>query len=101
MTPQTIDEMLEALAPALRSKRKARELLQNYWSDKIALLWTVEDVYRAARENEITLSGSQAHQILEDLIKHHNPRYGLQWRDVVALARQFGKQQRPMKRTRA
>jgi len=86
-----IDEQLEALRPALKSERKARQLLEEYWSDKIPLIWTTEDVHIAANEIETVLTETQAREILRDLYQHHNAQYGLKWEDLTESIRQSGK----------
>lgn len=85
-----IDEILDKLTPALKSRRKAREQLERYWSDKIALIWTNEDVHRAANEREIVLTEKEARQVLTNLHQHHNKQTGLQWADVIEVIQQTG-----------
>jgi hypothetical protein len=82
MHEHNIIEMLYALAPALKSRRKAEALLRNYWSDKMAIIWSTEDVHRSANERETVLTQEEARTILTDLHQHHNAQYGLQWKDL-------------------
>jgi hypothetical protein len=82
MHDHNIIEMLDALAPSLKSKRKAEALLRGYWSDKIALIWSTEDVHRAANERETVLTQEEARTILTELHEHHTAQYGLQWKDL-------------------
>jgi hypothetical protein len=82
MHEHNIVEMLSILAPTLKSKRKAEALLRGYWSDKMAIVWSTEDVHRAANERETVLTKGEARSILTDLHQHHNAQYGLQWKDV-------------------
>ena len=35
-----ITELLELLRPVLKSRRRAKLLLADYWADRIALIWT-------------------------------------------------------------
>lgn len=60
-------EIIETLRPALRSITKAERLLDDYWADKIALVWTTEHIYRAANENKTVLTEEQARQLLHNL----------------------------------
>lgn len=83
MDPHTFEEMLEVLKPAIKSQRKAREILEKYWSDKMALIWTTQDVHRAANEIETVLTEAEAQEILKDLHRHHNIHYGLKWSDLT------------------
>ena len=91
MHDHTIIEMLAALGPTLKSRKKAQALLRNYWSDKIAIIWSTEDVHRAANERETVLTAKEAREVLQELLEHHNPQYGLQWKDVVDVIGDMGK----------
>ena len=90
MHEHNIVEMLEKLTPALKSRRKAEEILRNYWSDKMAIIWSTEDVHRAANERETVLTKEEARAILTDLHQHHNAQYGLQWKDVYEAIENSG-----------
>jgi len=80
-----INGMLRALKPAIKSRRKARHTLQKYWRNRIAIIWTVDDVYRAANERSLALSQQQAIAILQRFFASHNKQYGLQWSDLIDL----------------
>lgn len=80
---QLIAELLQHLRPSLRSVGKARQLLTDYWADRIALLWTTNDVHRAANEVRTVLTEQQARTILLNLHDNYRPQYGLEWRDVT------------------
>jgi hypothetical protein len=83
-----IEQQLATLQPVLRSRNKARQLLGQFWSDKIALLWTTEEIHRAANESRTVLTEAEARTVLNDLHAHYNPQLGLQWRDVVESVKQ-------------
>ncbi|MEI7733200.1 MAG: hypothetical protein WCO56_26755 [Verrucomicrobiota bacterium] len=76
-------ELLKALAPVIKNQSKAKHLLEKYWQDKIALVWTTQQVHRAANEIETVLTEAEAIEILQDLYQHHNPQYGLRWSDLT------------------
>ena len=78
-----IEEMLHVLEPVLNGHGKAQAILEHYWEDKIALVWTTQDVHRAANEIEVALTEKEARELLHDLHEHHNQQYGLQWKDVT------------------
>ena len=80
---QLVNELLAQLRPALRSVSKARQLLTGYWTDRIALLWTTDDVHRAANETKTVLTEPQARTILLALHDNYRPQYGLEWADVT------------------
>lgn len=73
------------LQPAVKSKSKAEQLLKSYWQDRMALVWTIDQVHRAANENKTVLTDQEATKILYALHYHHNPQYGIRWEDLTAL----------------
>ena len=85
-----IAELLELLRPLLTSRRKAKLLLDDYWADRIALIWTTQQVHRAANEKRFALTEADARDILRQLHLHHNPQYGLRWSDVAEHIQQSG-----------
>ena len=80
-----IEEMFKALRPVLKNKAIAKKILKRYWRDKIAIVWDVEDVHRAANERELALTDNEAAEILKDLHDHHNAQYGIKWEDICGL----------------
>ncbi len=85
MNPHTLHQMLQALKPVIRCQGKAKRLLERYWSDKIALIWSVANIHCAANECEVALTRKEAIEILQDLHQHHNRQYGLRWSDVTQI----------------
>jgi len=85
-----VTELLEHLRPSLRSVSKARQLLTDYWADRIALLWTTQDVHRAANETKTVLTEPQARTILRTLHDDYRPQYGLEWADVTKAIEESG-----------
>uniref|UniRef100_A0A6M3L954 Uncharacterized protein n=1 Tax=viral metagenome TaxID=1070528 RepID=A0A6M3L954_9ZZZZ len=62
-----------------------REALFSYWHDKIAIVWTVEDVQEYARENHadgIKLTDDQAREILNDVFDNTSAEYGISWETI-------------------
>ena len=78
-----ITDLLDKLRPVLKSRRRAKQLLDAYWADRIVLIWTTQDVHRAANENRLVLTEAEARDLLRALHLHHNPQYGLRWSDVA------------------
>jgi hypothetical protein len=85
MKPEEIAGMLKALKRALSSQRKAEQILKRYWRDKQAIIWTVEQVHRAANERECVFTDAEAREVLFELTQHHNPQYGIKWQDLLEL----------------
>ena len=74
--------MLYALGPALKDPVKAGQILERFWANKIAIVWTSAHIHRAANDKQVVLTEKQARQILHDLHLHHNYQYGLRWSDL-------------------
>ena len=87
---QLIAALLQQLRPALKSVGKAEQLLNDYWADRIALLWTTKDVHRAANESKTVLTEPQARTLLRNLHDNYHAQYGLEWRDVSEAVEQSG-----------
>lgn len=85
MNPEEVTALLKALKPALSSQSKAEQILKKYWRDKQAILWTIEQVHRAANERERVLTDAQARVLLHEFIRHHNPQYGIKWWDLLKV----------------
>jgi hypothetical protein len=83
MHDYVIEAMVEALKPTLKNPAKAKQILERFWSDKIALVWDVQDVHAAANEREVALTNKEAIKVLHELHHYHNKQYGLQWKDVT------------------
>jgi hypothetical protein len=84
MHQHTIKGMLRALRPMLKDNIAAQQRLERYWLDKIAIVWTTEDVHRAANERELALTEEEATHVLQRLLDRHDAQYGLKWADITA-----------------
>jgi hypothetical protein len=81
-------ELLDAFRPALKSYRRAEKVLDKYWRDRQAIIWTIEQVHRAANERERVLTNAEARELLREFIRHHNPQYGIKWQDLLEIIEQ-------------
>lgn len=77
--------MLKDLKPVLSSQRKAELILSKYWQNKSAIIWTIEQVHRAANERERVLTNAEARELLNEFVRNHNPQYGVKWQDLLEL----------------
>ena len=77
-----IDQMVRKLTPVLHDPDLAKTILKRYWNKKMALVWSVEDVHRAANERERVLTDKEAAQILQILLHQHNKQLGIRWSDL-------------------
>ena len=83
MDQRIIKDMVLKLAPILKDKIRAEIILKNYWSRRMALVWSIEDVHRAANELEVALTRKEAITVLQILCQQHNPQFGLKWEDLT------------------
>ena len=83
------EAMVKALKPVLKNPAKAQQILERFWTDKIALVWDVQDVHTAANEREVALTNQEAIEVLQELHHYHNKQTGLQWKDVTCYIEEY------------
>ena len=79
-----IEQMVRRLSPVLKDQAKAEVILKRFWRTRMALVWVVEDVHRAANERELALTNDEAINVLQTLLDQHNAQLGLRWSDITA-----------------
>jgi len=84
-----IEAMVKALKPALKNAAKAQQILERFWTDKMALVWDVQDVRTAANEREVALTPREAIKVLQELHHYHNKQTALQWKDVTCYIEEY------------
>lgn len=84
MDQHHIDGMVQRLKPAIKDPARAKIILQRYWRTRMALVWSIEDVHRAANEREVALTNPEAIAVLETLHRQHNKQCGIKWEDLTA-----------------
>ena len=84
-----IQDMAISLVEAgLATERKQVELvLQRYWTDKVAVVWTTEDVHAAQNdfdevEQTSSLSEERAESILQKAFDKHDASEGITWESL-------------------
>jgi hypothetical protein len=78
-----IEAMVKTLKPVLKNPAKATQILERFWSDKMALVWHVQFVHTAANEREVALTRQEAIKVLRELHHYHNRQHGIKWEDVT------------------
>ena len=64
-------------------KGKIKEALDQYWHDKIAIVWNIEDVQEYAKENyNVDIEDEPAREILNDVFD--NMDYGVTYQTIDA-----------------
>jgi hypothetical protein len=91
-----ISAMVEELTAAsmLSDRAAAENIFNTYWQDKIALVWTTDDV-RAALTGDMDFDNEQkdenwedcitedeAIEALQSVLKHHDCSYGVTWETI-------------------
>jgi hypothetical protein len=61
--------------------------LDRFWADKIALVWTHDDVLICAARMDVTLSAREADLALELLWDDYDAQVGVNWDSVEAAIR--------------
>jgi hypothetical protein len=84
-----IKAMILALKPTLKNPKRADEILDRYWRDKIAIVWSLRDVHTAANEREVALTNQEAIKVLREIHHEHNKQYGLKWEDVTDYIEEY------------
>jgi hypothetical protein len=84
-----IEAMVKALKPTLKNPRKAKHILDRFWSDKMALVWDVQFVHTAANEREVALTRQEAIKVLRELHHYHNRQYGIKWEDLTSYIEEY------------
>lgn len=54
-------------------------ILSDYWKERIAITWTLEDIISCGSINGIQVTETEAHKILGYLLKNHDANIGINW----------------------
>jgi len=82
-------EMVRSLVEAglVQNSQAAESVLSQYWTDKVAVVWTTEDVH-AVQDNfdedteTSSLSEEQAQSILQKAFDKHDANVGITWESL-------------------
>lgn len=93
-----IEDMVEALKPRLKNPARAKQVLERFWRDKMALVWDVRDVHTAANEKRMALTNAEAIKVHQELHHYHDKQCGIQWPDVACYIEEYALGRRLTKR---
>lgn len=65
-------------------------MLYEYWRHRMAIVWEIGHVFRAANERRIALTTQEAETILSSLITKHDRQYGLHWQMLIEAIQDSG-----------
>lgn len=89
MYEKHIRQMSERIAEALRlddhQSKIIQQVLERYWSERIGLTWTVDDVLDQEIDGIELLDRLQAREILQGVFACHDASVGINW-DVLGEA---------------
>ena len=75
-----LEEMADALSNELHIQSSdALAVLSHYWEDKIAPVWSVEDVYECAHRSEKPITRELAIEVLQRAFDKHDAEMGISW----------------------
>ncbi len=78
-----IEEMADAIARELRvDNNEALRVLHQFWEDKIAHVWQVDDVLECAMNAGKPITRADALEMLQNIFEDLNPELGITWRTL-------------------
>ena len=80
--------MVRCLGTQIASQ--TRSGLERYWRTRMALVWTVDQVHKAANERELVLSQTEAIQLLQQFHRQATPFHGLDWFGLITTIEESG-----------
>jgi hypothetical protein len=95
-----IEAMLAALKPTFKNPERAQQILEGFWSDKMALVWDVRDVHTAANKQGVALTDRQAIKIIRELHHYHYKQCGIKWGDLACYLEEYALGRRLTQRER-
>lgn len=87
MYDHTLEEMADAIAKELHvNNNDVLSILNDYWQDKIAHVWQVDDMLESARRAGKPITRADAAGLLHNVFDHHDSSMGITWTSLdVAL----------------
>jgi hypothetical protein len=102
MYDNNINEMAELLKQrGIVSAEKlsaAVEALNEYWGDKIAHIWTVDDAYQAGNNQHRVLSPSEACEMLQRILHKADASIGTSWETLESYVDEYGREMTPVEK---
>ena len=90
MYDHMIEEMADAIAKELHLEPNTiLPSLHRFWSDKIAHVWQLEDVFEAARRVGKAVTREDAIGLLQDVFHHHDSSLGITWDSLDAALEDY------------
>ena len=90
MKTEQLDGMVLCLGRQVRHAQQAKQCLERYWRDQAAIVWTIEQVHRAANERQLALTPAEARTLLHRFVTGFDPFVGQSWFTLVELIEHSG-----------
>ena len=71
-----IEDTIVKMRPVLMDEKRARTLLEELWQDRVAAIWTIEDVFKLTREYGFACDVELAKEILDRMLECHDSNLG-------------------------
>lgn len=57
----------------------AKKVLEDYWSDKVAVVWEIDDILWKAQEDGKLVTEEEAKDVLNRMLNKHDATIGINW----------------------
>lgn len=85
-THHIVDQVQLLISKGFIPKDKQEEavdlLKDHYWTNKIAISWSADDIIEHARNQEVELDEETAIEMLHSIFHNHDCEYGLTWNTI-------------------
>lgn len=69
----------KGIIDSTKEDESVKTLMDEYWSSKIAVTWSVDDVTSRAKEMGVLVDDDEAAEMLQDIFQDHDCNYGITW----------------------
>lgn len=61
---------------------EAMDSMNRYWHDKIAVVWSANDIRAVAAQYDVAVSGDEIDMVLDMLLEKHDATQGINWEQI-------------------
>ena len=78
-----VNALIEAEIISSKHRKKAFKVLRDKcWTDKIAVVWGIDDVQARALEDDMEISDEDAREVLDTMLDNHDANIGINWNTI-------------------
>jgi hypothetical protein len=90
MNDYMLEEMADAISNQLRVPNgDVLRILHEYWQDKIAPVWQVDDLLQTALHAGVPITKDDALTVLKDLFEGHDAELGITWMTLEVALQEY------------